>query len=168
MHAETEISFRDSAAKALLDPQLRANFRRAMDGLMAKRRAQFPDPGDLEDLRHLSTAIRSRSLLRLPELLEQLETSCTKNGIRVHWAETCEAANELILGIQRTLKITSVVVTHDMETAFSVSSRIAMLGRGKVIAFAARDEFRKTTDPYVRDFVEGRIALDHATYPARQ
>jgi ABC-type transporter Mla maintaining outer membrane lipid asymmetry ATPase subunit MlaF len=31
-----------------------------------------------------------------------------------------------------------------------------MLGRGTVIAFAARDEFRKTTDPYVRDFIEGR------------
>ena len=64
--------------------------------------------------------------------------------------------NELILGIQHTLKITSVVVTHDMVSAFSVSNRIAMLGRGKVIAFAARDDFRKTTDPYVRDFIEGR------------
>ncbi len=99
MHAETEILFRDSAAKALLDPQLRANFRRAMDGLMSKRKAQFPDPRDLQDLRELSTAIRSRSLLALPELLEQLEASCTRNGIQVHWAETCEQANELILGL---------------------------------------------------------------------
>lgn len=99
MHAEHEIHFRDAAAKALLDPQLRANFRRAMDGLIAKRRAQFPDPRDLQDLRDLSTAIRSRSLLCLPELLEQLEASCAKNGIKVHWAETCEQANELILGL---------------------------------------------------------------------
>jgi len=64
--------------------------------------------------------------------------------------------NELILGIQHKLKITSVVVTHDMVSAFSVSNRIAMLGRGRVIAFAARDDFRKTTDPYVRDFIEGK------------
>jgi phospholipid/cholesterol/gamma-HCH transport system ATP-binding protein len=64
--------------------------------------------------------------------------------------------NHLILGIQRALKITSVVVTHDMGTAFSVSNRIAMIGRGKVIAFAAKDEFRKISDPYVRDFIEGR------------
>ena len=99
MHAETEVFFRDAAAKALLDPQLRANFRRAMDGLMSKRKAQFPDPADLQDLRDLSTAIRSRSLLNLPELLEQFESNCTKNGIRVHWAETCEQANRLILGI---------------------------------------------------------------------
>src|SRR5450631_38166 len=106
MHAEpethgTEIHFRDAAAKALLDPQLRANFRRAMDGLISKRKAQFPDPRDLQDLRHLSTAIRSRSLLNLPDLLVQFETSCTKNGIQVHWAETCAEANELILGILR-------------------------------------------------------------------
>lgn len=97
MHAETEILFRESAAEALRDPQLRANFRRAMDGLMAKRKAQFPDPADLQDLRDLSTAIRSRSLLCLPELLEQLETNCLQNGIKVHWAETCDQANELIL-----------------------------------------------------------------------
>ena len=99
MHAESEILFRESAAKALLDPQLRANFRRAMDGLIGKRKAQFPDPRDLQELRELSTAIRSRSLLALPELLEQLEASCTRNGIQVHWAETCEQANELILGL---------------------------------------------------------------------
>jgi L-lactate dehydrogenase complex protein LldF len=66
---------------------------------MAKRLAQFPDPRDLQDLRDLSTAIRSRSLLNLPALLEQLETSCLNNGIKVHWAETCEEANELIFGI---------------------------------------------------------------------
>jgi L-lactate dehydrogenase complex protein LldF len=70
-----------------------------MDGLMAKRLAQFPDPRDLQDLRDLSTAIRSRSLLNLPALLEQFEANATRNGIRVHWAETCEQANELILGL---------------------------------------------------------------------
>jgi L-lactate dehydrogenase complex protein LldF len=95
------VIFRDAAAQALLDPQLRANFRRAMDGLMAKRKAQFPDPADLQELRHLSTAIRSRSLLNLPDLLEQFEAKATRNGIQVHWAETCDQANELILGLLR-------------------------------------------------------------------
>jgi L-lactate dehydrogenase complex protein LldF len=101
VHAESEILFREAAAQALLDPQLRANFRRAMDGLMAKRKAQFPDPADLQELRQLSTAIRSRSLLNLPDLLEQFEAKATQNGIQVHWAETCDQANELILGLLR-------------------------------------------------------------------
>jgi phospholipid/cholesterol/gamma-HCH transport system ATP-binding protein len=68
--------------------------------------------------------------------------------------------NQLILGIQHELETTSVVVTHDMKTAFGVSSRIAMLRGGKVIAFATRDEFRKTTDPYVRDFIEGTAPVN--------
>ena len=114
MHAETDILFRESAAKALLDPQLRANFRRAMDGLMAKRKAQFPDPEDLQELRHLSTAIRSRSLLNLPTLLVQLEATCTLNGIQVHWAETCEEANQIILGILQANGATRLVKGKSM------------------------------------------------------
>ena len=64
--------------------------------------------------------------------------------------------NHLIRGIQRALKLTSVVVTHDMGTAFDVSDRIAMLGKGKVLAFDTKDAFRNIRDPYVRDFIEGR------------
>lgn len=64
--------------------------------------------------------------------------------------------NHLILGIQRALKLTSIVVTHDMGTAFSVSNRLAMIARGKVIAFAPVDEFRHTKDRYVTDFIEGK------------
>jgi len=64
--------------------------------------------------------------------------------------------NHLITGIQKALQLTSVVVTHDMGTAFGVSDRIAMLGKGKVIAFGPKDDFRHSSDPYVRDFIEGR------------
>ena len=114
MHAETHADFRAAAAKALDDPALRANFRRAMDGLMAKRAAQFPDPADLQDMRDLGTAIRARSLLRLPELLEQLEASCVRNGIQVHWAETCEQGNELILGLLKARGATRLVKGKSM------------------------------------------------------
>ena len=64
--------------------------------------------------------------------------------------------NHLIRGIQRALKITSVVITHDMGTAFSVSDRLAMIGKGRVLLAAPKDEFRNAKDPVVRNFVEGR------------
>ena len=64
--------------------------------------------------------------------------------------------NHLIRGIQRALKITSVVITHDMGTAFNVSDRLAMIGRGRVLLAAPRDEFRNAKDPAVRNFIEGR------------
>ncbi|TAN62179.1 MAG: (Fe-S)-binding protein, partial [Magnetospirillum sp.] len=79
--------FTGKAHVALNDPKLRANFRRAMDGLMAKRAAQFADKAEWETLRARGAAIRARALAQLPELLERLEANCTANGITVHWAE---------------------------------------------------------------------------------
>jgi phospholipid/cholesterol/gamma-HCH transport system ATP-binding protein len=63
--------------------------------------------------------------------------------------------NHLIVGIQRALKLTSVVVTHDMGTAFSVSNRLAMIGKGRILLVGTKDDFRNTTNPAVRDFIEG-------------
>ena len=64
--------------------------------------------------------------------------------------------NHLIVGIQRALKITSIVVTHDMGTAFSVSDRLVMLHKGRVLVTGTKDEIRNTNNAYVRDFIEGR------------
>jgi L-lactate dehydrogenase complex protein LldF len=114
MHGETEPHFRSAAAQALGDPQIRANFRRAMDGLMDKRAAQFPDAADWEALRRLGTAVRARSLLRLPELLEQLEANCLRNGIQVHWADTCAEGNALILGLLKARGVTRLVKGKSM------------------------------------------------------
>jgi phospholipid/cholesterol/gamma-HCH transport system ATP-binding protein len=68
--------------------------------------------------------------------------------------------NHLISGIKRALKITSVVVTHDMGTAFSVSDRLAMIGKGRVLLVAPKEEFKTTQDPYIRDFIDGRAPED--------
>ncbi len=81
------------------DPHLRQSFRGAMDFLMAKRAAQFPDTDELDSLRSLSEAIRQYSLSKLPDLLEQLEANLTRNGVQVHWAETPDEANAIMLGI---------------------------------------------------------------------
>ena len=95
----TAADFRTTAGRALKDPELRANFRRAMDGLMAKRAAMFPDPDEWRRLRALGAAIRARSLLNLPDLLEKLETRLTANGIQVHWAETVDQGNAIFKDI---------------------------------------------------------------------
>lgn len=92
---------RRSIGAALGQERARANIRRAMDGLVAKRRQAFPDPEELEGLRDQGCAIRAHAVARLPELLERLEASCTRNGMRVHWAETGETANEIVLDILR-------------------------------------------------------------------
>ena len=57
---------------------------------------------------------------------------------------------------KRELGVTGVVVTHDMRSAFAVADRIAMLYQGRVHAVGTVDEIRKTEDPLVRQFIEGR------------
>ncbi|MBZ0331972.1 iron-sulfur cluster-binding protein [Halomonas sp. ANAO-440] len=91
----TPRAFHRQAHDALGNPQIRGNFRKAMDGLMAKRRDVFSD-WDIETLRELGANIRLRALARLPDLLEQLEANCEANGIRVHWAEDGEEACRII------------------------------------------------------------------------
>jgi L-lactate dehydrogenase complex protein LldF len=108
------IDFHANSAAALADPQIRANFRRAMDGLMAKRAALFADPAEWRALRALGTAVRTRTLASLPELLERLEQRCRANGIAVHWAETIAEANAAVLSILRAHGATRVVKGKSM------------------------------------------------------
>ena len=63
--------------------------------------------------------------------------------------------NHLILGIQHALKLTSMVVTHDMGTAFSVSDRLAMIGRGRILFVGTKEEFRESQNPAVHNFING-------------
>ena len=91
--------FRARAKDVVENPFLRQSFRGAMDFLIGKRAAQFPNPDELETLRTLGEQIRQYNLGKLPELLVQLETNLIRNGIKVHWAETPDQANAIILGI---------------------------------------------------------------------
>lgn len=101
-------------AKALNDPRIAATFKSAMGGLRAKRLALFADTTELARLRATGQAIKGRILSRLPHLLERLEAVCTRNGITVHWAETTDEANRIVLGILRTHGATQVVKGKSM------------------------------------------------------
>ncbi|MEB0009747.1 LUD domain-containing protein, partial [Pseudomonas sp. RTB2] len=117
---EVHEDFRARAHKALGDSQLRNNFRTAMDSLMTKRAAAFSDADERERLRTLGNAIRARALSKLPDLLEQLERNLTRNGVKVHWAETVEEANDIVLSIVEAHEARQVIkgksmVSEEME-----------------------------------------------------
>jgi L-lactate dehydrogenase complex protein LldF len=112
---ETKTSgFKQRIADALNDRQLRRNLRSAMDGLRVKRQAVFDDAGELAALRRHGNAIKARALASLPRLLERLERQCIRNGIQVHWAETTDDANRIVLSILRRHKATRVVKGKSM------------------------------------------------------
>lgn len=66
-----------------------------------------------------------------------------------------DVINELILRMQEKLNVTSVVVTHDMTSAYKVADRIAMLCEGKMIGSGTPDEIKNTTHPIIRQFITG-------------
>ncbi|GMT49770.1 MAG: ABC transporter ATP-binding protein [bacterium] len=68
---------------------------------------------------------------------------------------TADVINDLILQLQKELKVTSLVVTHDMVSAFKVGDRMALLNDGMIIAVGTPAEMRKSSDPYVRQFIAG-------------
>jgi phospholipid/cholesterol/gamma-HCH transport system ATP-binding protein len=66
-----------------------------------------------------------------------------------------DVINELILKLQRELKVTSIIVTHDMQSAFKVGDRIVMLHEGKVIFDGTPDEIKASENPIISAFVLG-------------
>nr|MBU1328497.1 ABC transporter ATP-binding protein [Candidatus Omnitrophota bacterium] len=66
-----------------------------------------------------------------------------------------DAINDLIADLNNKLNVTSIVVTHDMVSAFKIADRIAMLYKGKIITIGTPDEIKNTKDPIVKQFITG-------------
>ena len=66
-----------------------------------------------------------------------------------------DVIDHLILDLKERLGVTSIVVTHDMSSAYKVADRMALLYEGRVVFLGTPDEVRSTDDPLVRQFVEG-------------
>jgi phospholipid/cholesterol/gamma-HCH transport system ATP-binding protein len=112
-------------------------------------------PG-IEDMRpaDLSGGMRkrvglARSIALQPEVVLYDEPTTGLDPINV------TRINHLINGLKGAINVTSVVVTHDMSTAFAVADRMAMLHSGEVIAYGTPEEFREPEDVRVSDFIHG-------------
>lgn len=66
---------------------------------------------------------------------------------------TTNAVNQLILEMSRTLKTTSIVVSHDMQCAIEIADRIVVLDKGEIIAQGSADDIRGSQHPLVKDFM---------------
>lgn len=66
-----------------------------------------------------------------------------------------DVINDLILDLQKKLKTTAIVVTHDMKSAYKVANRIAMLHEGRFLGIDTPQAIKSSADPYIHQFVEG-------------
>jgi phospholipid/cholesterol/gamma-HCH transport system ATP-binding protein len=64
--------------------------------------------------------------------------------------------DELIMGLGRKLGVASIVVTHEMNSAFRIADRMVLLFRGKIVAAGTPDQIRNSPDPVVQQFIQGR------------
>jgi phospholipid/cholesterol/gamma-HCH transport system ATP-binding protein len=67
----------------------------------------------------------------------------------------------MIIDMQKELGITSVVVTHDLHSAFSIGDRVAMLNKGKVIEIGHPKEFVKSKNHFVQDFIQAQFSAGY-------
>jgi len=68
---------------------------------------------------------------------------------------TSAEIDQLIIDLNHKLGVTTVVVTHEMDSAFRIADRMVLLDRGKFVVSGSPDEMRNSTDPLVRQFVHG-------------
>jgi phospholipid/cholesterol/gamma-HCH transport system ATP-binding protein len=89
----------------------------------------------------------ARAIVGDPEMILYDEPTTGLDPINTH------RINELILSFQQRLKVTSLVVTHDLDSAFMLSNRLAMLSEGRILATLPKDEFGRSSEPAIQEFI---------------
>lgn len=67
-----------------------------------------------------------------------------------------DVINELIIHLKKTIRVTSIAITHDMVSAYKIADKIAMLYKGKIIEVGTPDEIRGSKNEVVQQFIHGR------------
>lgn len=105
-------------------------------------------PGELSGGQKKRVAL-ARAIALDPEVILYDEPTTGLDPIR------SDVINELIIKLQRELKVTSIVVTHDMNSAFKVADRIVMLHEGRIIFDGTTEQIQTSENPDVKRFVQG-------------
>jgi phospholipid/cholesterol/gamma-HCH transport system ATP-binding protein len=118
----------------------------ALAGLPAESAYKFP--------RELSGGLRKRAALARaialdPDLLFLDEPSAGLDPV------AASALDELVLGLKESLKLTIIIVTHDLDLLWRVTDRVAVLGERRVVGLGSMDELSKSEHPLVREYFYG-------------
>ena len=91
----------------------------------------------------------ARALVLEPELILFDEPSAGLDPV------IASVIDELIISLPETSKVTSITVTHEMDSAFRIGTRMAMLYQGKIIEDAEPEKFKKSENPVIAQFLSG-------------
>ena len=91
----------------------------------------------------------ARAIAHEPEILLYDEPTTGLDPIMA------DAINDLIIEMKQRLKVTSIAITHDMNSAYKIADRISMLYEGKIVETGIPDEIKNTQNALVRQFITG-------------
>ena len=91
----------------------------------------------------------ARALVMEPELILFDEPSAGLDPV------ISSVIDELIIDLTERSKVTSIIVTHEMDSAFRIGTRMAMLYQGQIIEDGSPDQFKQSTNPVVAQFLSG-------------
>ncbi len=91
----------------------------------------------------------ARAIAYKPEIILYDEPSTGIDPIRA------DSINDLIIQMKNDLKVTSIVITHDMVSTYKVADRVAMLYQGKIITTGSPEEIRDSNNPIIQQFITG-------------
>lgn len=105
-------------------------------------------PGELSGGMRKRVAF-ARAIIRRPEVVLYDEPTTGLDPIMA------DSIDQLIVKMRERYGVTSIVVTHDMHSAYTIAHRIAMLHEGKIYTVATPDHMRQSADPIIYKFVNG-------------
>ena len=91
----------------------------------------------------------ARGIIMDPELILYDEPSAGLDPV------ISSVINELIISLSEKIGATSIIVTHEMESAFKVATHMAMLFKGTILAADTPENFKASTDPVIAQFITG-------------
>jgi len=105
----------------------------------------------------------ARGLVMNPEIMLYDEPTSSLDPIMT------DKINDLIVSLRDRLQMTSIVVTHDLGSAYKIADRIAMIHEGRILFCGAPTEIRKSHNPYIQQFIRGQrkmyyVAQDEEVY----
>ena len=110
-------------------------------------------PGQLSGGQQKRVAL-ARAIVLRPELVLYDEPTTGLDPIRA------DLINELILRLQKSLRVTGIVVTHDLASAFKVADRMIMLHEGRIVLDGTPQAFRESEHPIVGRFLRGEASQE--------
>lgn len=98
----------------------------------------------------------ARALVMKPEIMLYDEPTSALDPIMT------DKINDLILNLRENLGMTSIVVTHDIGSAYKIADKIAMIHEGKIIFDGTPAVIRKSRNPYIQKFIKGQRKMHYA------